>query len=76
MSNRAERLRLAAPTMAAVYQRTFGVALSERVRTLLAEYPAVESPNWLSWEGHRITNVATTAGLRALLIALEEPAHV
>lgn len=68
---RAERMKRAAPTMAAVYERTFGVRLADRVGELLERYPDVVAPNWLSWEGHRITNAATTARLRDILTALQ-----
>lgn len=67
---RAEKLKRAAPTMAAVYERRFGVPLAERVAALLEAYPNVVAPNWVSWEGHVITNAATTARLREILTAL------
>lgn len=69
-------LRRVAPQMAAVYERTFRKPLRERVVELIQEYPNVEAPNWLSWEGYRITNIETTAKLRLLLAALEESSNV
>lgn len=69
---RAERMKRAAPTMAAVYERRFGMRLVDRVKALLDAYPSVIAPNWLSWEGHIITNCATTRQLADLLHALED----
>ena len=56
---------------AADYEQTFGFPLADRIRGLLNQYPDVQSPNWLSWEGHRFTNAATTAALRRWLGVLE-----
>lgn len=67
---RAERIAKAAPTMAAVYERTFRVPLRERIADLLTQYPNVSSPDWISWEGHRITNAATSDRLAELLEAI------
>jgi len=48
-----------------------GASLRERVAELLAQYPDVRAPNWISWEGGTLTNVQTTARLRMLLDALD-----
>jgi hypothetical protein len=55
---------------AARYESTFGVKLADRMTELLAKYPDVTAPNWISWEGHRFTNAATSKALRNWLQSL------
>jgi hypothetical protein len=53
-----------------VYEARFKVSLAARVTSLLEKYPAVVSPNFLSWEGEALTGADTSAKLRALLATL------
>ena len=53
------------------YETRFGVKLADRMRDLIASYPDVIAPNWISWEGHRFTNAANTKALRRWLAVLE-----
>jgi hypothetical protein len=68
--SRKEAIRRDRRKAAALYERTFGVPLAERIAGLLAIHPNVTAPNWLSWEGHRFTNAANTRQLRAWLADL------
>lgn len=71
VSNRyRENVNRAAPTMRRVYENTFGVSLKSRVSELIERYPDVADPNWISWEGHSITNISTSEKLRILRDAL------
>lgn len=55
---------------AAAYENKFGMSLKTRVSELLAAYPDVVEPNFLSWEGESITGADTTEKLQNLLTAL------
>jgi hypothetical protein len=66
LSKRINAMRAAAQR----YQATFGSPLAARLEELIAAYPNVESPNWVSWEGHKFTNAATTSALRRWLSAI------
>jgi hypothetical protein len=52
------------------YEDRFNTSLIERMRALVVEYPDVVSPNWISWEGHRFTNAATTKALSSWIDSL------
>lgn len=58
---------------AKAYEIRFGLPLIDRVQSLIAEYPDVTSPNFLSWEGEGLTGADTSAKLRDLLVALTPP---
>lgn len=70
------------PTAAATISRQYAIrfrspiALVGRVRDLLARYPDVAAPNFLSWEGEGLTHCDTSAKLRNLLAALESAEKV
>lgn len=58
--------------MAEIYAARFGVSLRDRLADLLAKYPDVQAPNFLSWEGEIFTRADTSEKMRALLGALRE----
>ena len=52
---------------AARYESAFGKPLAERIAELLTSYPEITAPNWISWEGHKFTNAATSRALKTWL---------
>lgn len=53
------------------YRIVFGRDLAERLAELIAQYPNVVAPNFLSWELGCQQNCNTTAGLQVMLIEIE-----
>ena len=51
-----------------VYEARFKVSLAYRVADLLEKYPAVIAPNFISWEGEKLTGADTSDKLRALAL--------
>lgn len=70
--NMLEKRKAAMRSAAARYEKHFNLPVADRMRELLAKYPNVASPDWLSWEGARYTNVTNSAGLRRWLAVLTE----
>lgn len=70
MSTMTEKRIATMKARAADYETTFRRPLVDRIRELLSDYPDVKSPNWLSWEGARLTNITTSNGLRRWLSVL------
>ena len=64
--------RATAATVSRQYAFRFphGPSLADRVAELLAKYPNVSAPSWISWEGGALTNCQTSDRLRALYAAL------
>lgn len=72
MTDLTEKRKAAMRDCAVRYERQFPMRLSDRIEGLLAQYPDVIAPNWLSWEGLRFTNADTSAKLRRWYAILTE----
>lgn len=68
--NRVGRMMVGLP-LADAYRIVFGGDLHNRLVALIAEYPNVVAPDFLSWELGCQQNASTTAELRALLAEVE-----
>jgi len=59
-----------AQKMAHEYRRTFGTSLYGRLRIISHRYPDVQHPDFISWEGEKLTGADTTFKVRKLLSKL------
>lgn len=70
-----EQYRLLSPeTIARLYEAKFHVPLAVRLDDLIAKYPAIVAPSFLSWEGEIYTGASNTAELISYRARLGAPA--